>query len=66
MPSRKRGFRSSRRKRLPKHKPRSRKHLRKASADDKIEQLKKLGELRDSGVLTEEEFAAEKQKILGS
>jgi Short C-terminal domain len=33
---------------------------------DKIQQLKELGELRDSGVLTEAEFAAEKAKILGS
>ena len=33
--------------------------------DDTIEQLKKLGELRDSGVLTDEEFEAQKQKILG-
>lgn len=32
---------------------------------DYIEQLKKLGELRDSGILTEEEFAAKKKKILG-
>ena len=32
---------------------------------DTIEQLKQLGGLRDSGVLTEEEFAAEKAKILG-
>ncbi len=31
---------------------------------DKLEQLKTLGELRDSGVLTEEEFEAEKQKLL--
>jgi hypothetical protein len=29
-----------------------------------IEQLKQLGELRDSGVLTAEEFEREKQKIL--
>jgi hypothetical protein len=36
-----------------------------ASADP-IQQLKELGELRDSGVLTEEEFAAQKAKILGS
>jgi hypothetical protein len=36
-----------------------------ASAADPIEQLTKLGELRDSGVLTEEEFAAEKAKLLG-
>jgi Short C-terminal domain len=36
-----------------------------AGGDDTIEQLKQLGELRDSGVLTEEEFAAQKAKILG-
>jgi hypothetical protein len=33
---------------------------------DKIQQLKELGELRDSGVLTEAEFEAEKAKILAS
>ena len=32
---------------------------------DPIQQLKELGELRDSGVLTEEEFAAQKAKVLG-
>jgi hypothetical protein len=32
---------------------------------DPVQQLKELGELRDSGVLTEEEFAAQKAKILG-
>ncbi|MEX0172089.1 SHOCT domain-containing protein [Streptomyces sp. LMG1-1-1.1] len=32
----------------------------------KIEQLKELGQLKDQGVLTEEEFAAQKAKILGS
>jgi putative oligomerization/nucleic acid binding protein len=31
---------------------------------DMYEQLRKLAELRDSGVLTEEEFAAEKAKVL--
>ena len=31
---------------------------------DAIEQLKSLAELKDQGVLTEEEFAAEKAKIL--
>ncbi len=36
-----------------------------APAADPIAQLKQLGELRDSGVLTEEEFAAQKAKILG-
>lgn len=33
-------------------------------AADPIEQLTKLGQLRDSGVLTEAEFAAEKAKVL--
>ena len=33
---------------------------------DPIQQLKELGELRDKGVLTEEEFAAQKAKLLGS
>ncbi len=36
-----------------------------APAADPIAQLKELAELRDSGVLTEEEFAAQKAKILG-
>jgi Short C-terminal domain len=36
-----------------------------ASADP-VEQLKELAELRDKGVLTDEEFAAQKAKILGS
>jgi hypothetical protein len=31
---------------------------------DKFEQLKQLGELKDSGVLTEAEFEAQKAKIL--
>jgi len=35
-----------------------------APAADPIEQLKKLGELRDNDILTDEEFAAEKAKIL--
>lgn len=34
--------------------------------DDMITQLQKLGELKTAGVLTEEEFAAQKAKILGS
>ena len=33
---------------------------------DMLDQLQKLGELKASGVLTEEEFAAQKAKILGS
>jgi hypothetical protein len=32
---------------------------------DTIAQLKELGELRDSGVLTDEEFEAQKAKLLG-
>ena len=31
---------------------------------DAVEQLKKLAELRDQGILTEEEFAAQKARIL--
>jgi Protein of unknown function (DUF2510)/Short C-terminal domain len=31
---------------------------------DMVEQLRKLGELRDAGILTEEEFAAQKAKVL--
>ena len=31
-----------------------------------IEQLKALAELKDQGILTEQEFAAQKAKILGS
>ena len=33
-------------------------------APDMLDQLQKLGELRDAGVLTEAEFAAQKAKIL--
>ena len=36
-----------------------------AGGDDSIAKLKELGELRDSGVLTEEEFEAQKAKLLG-
>jgi hypothetical protein len=36
------------------------------SMDDKIAQLKELGELRDAGVLTDSEFEAQKGKILYS
>jgi hypothetical protein len=34
--------------------------------DAKMAELKKLGDLHESGVLTDEEFAAEKAKILNS
>ena len=37
-----------------------------AAQTDPIERLKELGELRDKGILTEEEFAAEKAKVLAS
>ena len=33
--------------------------------DEVISQLKQLAELRDAGILTEEEFAAKKTKLLG-
>ena len=36
-----------------------------SSMDDKIEQLKQLGELHAQGILTDEEFAAQKAKLLG-
>jgi hypothetical protein len=35
-----------------------------SEAPDPIEQLRKLGELRDAGILTDEEFAAKKADIL--
>jgi hypothetical protein len=34
--------------------------------DAKIAELEKLGKLRDAGVLTEEEFEAQKAQILAS
>ncbi len=34
-------------------------------AADPVEQIKKLVELREQGVLSEEEFAAEKKRLLG-
>ncbi|HJQ46697.1 MAG TPA: SHOCT domain-containing protein [Amycolatopsis sp.] len=36
------------------------------SRSDALNQLQQLGELKSQGVLTEEEFQAEKRKILGS
>jgi Short C-terminal domain len=36
-----------------------------APAEDPIEQLKELAALHNDGVLTDEEFAAQKRKILG-
>jgi hypothetical protein len=37
-----------------------------AAPADPIDRLKELGELRDNGVLTEEEFQAQKAKVLAS
>jgi hypothetical protein len=36
------------------------------SAETETDQLQKLAELHDSGALTDDEFAAEKAKILGA
>jgi len=36
-----------------------------APAPDPIEQIKELNELRTQGILTDEEFSAEKKKLLG-
>lgn len=36
-----------------------------SSTDDKIEQLKQLADLKTQGILTDQEFASEKAKILG-
>ncbi len=37
-----------------------------AAAPDPIAQLRELADLKNQGILTEEEFAAQKAKILGS
>ena len=36
------------------------------AGEDRVTQLKELAGLRDQGVLTEQEFAADKARILGS
>jgi hypothetical protein len=36
------------------------------SAGDVVQQLKDIAELKHQGILTEEEFAAQKAKILGA
>ena len=36
------------------------------ATDSRISQLKQLGELKDQGVLTEDEFQQQKARILGS
>ena len=35
------------------------------TGESKLEQLEKLGKLHDNGVLSDDEFAAEKEKVLG-
>jgi Short C-terminal domain len=35
------------------------------AAPDPVERLRELAKLRDDGILTDEEFAAEKRKVLG-
>jgi len=37
-----------------------------AISDESIDQLKKLSDLKEQGVLTQEEFEAQKHKILGT
>jgi Short C-terminal domain len=37
-----------------------------AGSQSTIDQLKELGELKQQGILTEEEFAAQKAKLLGA
>jgi hypothetical protein len=37
-----------------------------AGGDDRLAQLQQLAELKQQGILTDEEFAAEKARILGS
>ncbi len=36
------------------------------AAEGMVEQLRQLAKLRDAGVLTEEEFTAQKRRLLGS
>jgi Short C-terminal domain len=36
-----------------------------SGADDRIEQLKQLADLKTQGILTDQEFASEKARILG-
>ena len=37
-----------------------------APSESRLEQLSKLGKLRDAGILTQDEFDQEKARILGS
>jgi hypothetical protein len=36
-----------------------------SGVDDQMAQLEKLGQLKDQGILTQEEFDAKKKQILG-
>ena len=56
----------ARRRRAPSRRRSStrRRPRRRRSGEDRITQLKELAALKDQGVLSEEEFAAEKAKIL--
>lgn len=49
---------------LPEPQPNILDEAEKSTTDGLLEQIIKLGELRDKGILTEEEFAAQKQKLL--
>lgn len=49
---------------LDHHAPTSMPALAPGRGADGYEQLRQLGELRDAGILTEEEFAAEKAEVL--
>lgn len=40
--------------------------IREEDASDPIEQIKQLNELRSQGILSDEEFIAEKKKLLGT
>jgi Short C-terminal domain len=40
-------------------------HAREPHGSDPIDQIKRLGELRDQGLLTEEEFQTKKRQLLG-
>jgi gas vesicle protein len=43
----------------------SEQYYQEGSSDDTLMELEKLGQLRDQGVLTEDEFTAKKKQVLG-
>jgi hypothetical protein len=51
-------------KRAAEHEQAARAYIREAAASSPAEELTKLAELRDRGVITEQEFTAQKAKIL--